>query len=264
MQTENSKDGQPTKKVQHVKRRGILKGGIVAAIASAFSLVPFSPANAASQSSSNGPKNINITSLSGAEAEKYIHLVVESQDYQRFKGNTQKDHAQIFAIQELKIEAMAINVDNQAYVAVRVPVVGGAGHSFYVATFVRGHSTILSTTSVLGMDLPDHNVHAIAERNGKIAFDGIIANNGKILHGTLYTLNGPQTLENIGPEGISSFFACLLRCLAGLGVAGWILGLVSALCALLCLFDTVACVNCVVDGLGGLGVEVAYCAAKCI
>jgi RHS repeat-associated protein len=80
-----------------------------------------------------------------------------------------------------------------------------------------------------------------------------------------YLYAGDDPVNFTDPSGRQGrFLARAVGCLAGLGVANWLLTLAGVLCSLLCLIDITVCIKCFIDVLGGLGTEIAYCAGKCV
>ena len=169
-------------------RRGFLAG--ITAFAATFTLTPFSPTHAAPFSSLKALAQVNR--LNESDAQKYISAVVSSSQYQQFKQQTQSQYAGIFTFQEQNAVAWAITTSQSTSTAVRIPIDGGAGKSFYIANFSTASMTIADTQSGLFVQMPNKNIHTITTVNSQQVLDAIITPEGNFVSGTAI-IRGKQT-----------------------------------------------------------------------
>ncbi len=259
---------------RQMNRRRVLKlGGLtagVAAVASAFKLTPFSPIHAASPAASH---SVKIASLEGVQGRHYIQAVLASMAYQHFQQQLHQNHPGVFTLQEHAISVVTITSTLEEVVSVRVPIAGGAGHSFYVATFQPSTSAIIETRS--GLFTPSgQNIAVIAERNGIVILDAIATPTGKFVQGTLSTSNGKMmTLDGFTAQqarvqliqpNSRDFWGCLQSCLSSQGIPGWVLGFVAIICAAACIGTAgLGCAVCIAAAAGISGGQAGWCVSEC-
>jgi hypothetical protein len=259
-----------------VSRRNILKRGGLATgltmLASAFSLAPFSPAQAATTPASD----LQVTDVEGQEATRYLQQVLKSQDYQHFGHLVQREYAGILSIQEHASSVLRITDKQNTLIIVRIPVAGGEGHSHYVATFLPGSFSILQTQSALFTLTAEKNVVALAERNGQVVAEATFTPQGDVSHGYMYNENGVKTnLDGVSLPSIVRPFSCgkpcAESCFGDYGIEFGVASLVLAICTGVCLSlatplapaALVGCVACIV-GLTGYDTGViTYCIVTC-
>ncbi len=260
---------------RQMNRRRVLKlGGLtagVAAVTSAFKLTPFSPIHAASPAASH---SVKIASLEGVQGRHYIQAVLASMAYQHFQQQLHQKHPGVFTLQEHAISVVTITSTLEEVVSVRVPIAGGAGHSFYVATFQPSTSAIIETRS--GLFTPSgQNIAGVMEQNGKVVLSGIATRTGKFVQGTLSTSNGKMMLldnltsqqihSRLAPDSSNTNICCLINGLVIVGgldifVAIFVIPFCAAACAV-----TLGggCIGCVVGAAGVGGAEVGIVLNRC-
>jgi len=276
-----NKDGQDVQKSgtggasnRRMNRRHVLKlGGLAAgvtAVAAAFRLTPFSPTHAASPAA---PHSLQAASLEGAQGQHYIQTVLASADYQRFQQQLHQKHPGVFTPQEHAASVIAITSTLEEVVSVRVPIAGGAGHSFYTAAFQGATSAIIETRSGV-FTLSGQNIAVVAERNGIVILDAIETPSGKFVRGTLSTSNSKEiTLDGLTAQqartqliqpNSSDFWGCLNRCLSSQGIPGWLLGFIALVCTAACLGTAgLGCAACIAAAAGLTGGEAGWCVSEC-
>jgi len=277
-----NKDGQDVQKSgtggasnRRMNRRHVLKlGGLAAgvtAVAAAFRLTPFSPTHAASPAA---PHSLQAASLEGAQGQHYIQTVLASADYQRFQQQLHQKHPGVFTPQEHAASVIAITSTLEEVVSVRVPIAGGAGHSFYTAAFQGATSAIIETRS--GVFTPSgQNIAGVMERNGKVVLSGVATRKGKFVRGTLSTSNGKKmVLDNLTSQQIHSRLApnssnsntcCIVN---GLVIVGgldiFVAIFVLPVCAVACAVTLGSgCAACIIGAAGVGGAEVGIVLNRC-
>jgi hypothetical protein len=277
MKQDNSAHNQTIQNAAKDVSRRLLKRGSLATgltiVASAFSLVPFSLAHAATTAPANVPQ---ITIVEGHEATGYIQQVLRSHGYQLFKQQVLQNYTGVLSIQE-QASAVFHLVDSQnALIAVRIPVSGGEGHSYYVATFLPGTQSIIQTQSALFTLTMDKNVIASIESNGQIISTATFTPQGNVIAGYHYKADGTKvTLDGVAlPSLVQSSScgkACAEGCFGNYGIEIGVASLVLAICTSVCLglaspvapAAAVGCAICIV-GLTGYDIGViTYCIASC-
>lgn len=171
------------------RRQIFAKGGLLAGILSALSFTPFSWAEAATRVSQDP---IQVSDLTGAKATKYVQATLTSADYLQFKRQFAQQYAGTFTIQESRARVTQIKTASDQVVIVRLPIQGGAGYSFYAATFQPNTTTPLSRRTGLFLPAGGGTIHAIMTRDGQVIFDGTISSDGSSISGTLTTSNGKR------------------------------------------------------------------------
>lgn len=186
---DQERDGQKSNALLN-RRRLFKKGGWLVGMISALSLTPFSPAHAASFSSSD--TSPQVEQLNKSDAQKYVSAVISSLQYQQFKQQTQSQYAGTFTSQEQNAVAWSITTSQSTFIAVRIPIDGGAGHSCYIANFSTTTTTIAGTKSMLFVQMPNNNVHAIVTVDSQQVLDAVITPEGNFVSGTAI-LQGKKT-----------------------------------------------------------------------
>ena len=253
-------------------RRRFLKQGSLAtafaAVASAFGLTPFSPAQAATGSPQNAPQ---IKQLTGSVAQGYIDQVLSSHDYQRFKQQAQDNYAGVLTIQEHATTVQSFSDSQSAWLQVHIPIAGGEGHSHYTAFYQKGSSTISLTFSSLFTLTPDQNIAAVVEKNGVVVADVTGTPNGDIVRGTIYKPDGTKVVLDgtpLHPDIYICWWQCATACIGNLGIPLAVLGVAGVVCGAGCAnpetgVGIAVCAVCIA-GVVGLSVGIiTYCITIC-
>ncbi len=264
-----------------MNRRRFLKRGSffagLATLASAFNLTPFLPAYAASTAA------IKVNELSPTEAQSYIQAVLSSADYKQFQQRQSQLYPNQFTVQPKSAKAISLLSTTETVIAVSIPVVGGAGHSFYSALLQPHSTTITETRDGLFTMTADQHIQVLMEHNGQVILNALETQNGVFVHGTLMTSSGQMTLDNLTAQQVQiklssaqltaaaasancpgGLLGCLNNCLSGLGVAGWVLSAIGAGCGIACGGTLGAgCLACLAAVGGILGGQLGYCSSQC-
>jgi hypothetical protein len=221
----------------------------------------------------SAPIGTRIETLSATDADRYVQAVVSSPGYARFRNQLRQTHGDIFTPLEVELDSFLITVSQEQLVAVRVPIVGGAGGSFYGAMLRPDSANIDSTIS--GVFSPSGaNVTTVMERDGTAALNSVISPSGDFLSGTLTTSAGTTALDNLRHDefhsllhpdlNISGFFHCLGNCLRGAGIPVWLVVGLAAVCASACVVtDGIACEGCIALATGANRAVIFHCVSSC-
>ncbi len=246
-------------------KRGVLWGG-VSALAGAFGLSPLT-ADAATQSNSS----TTIVELNGPEAQQYINVTLASNQYKSFQTQ-QSSLLQGFTLNESETKAQLITTTTEKVVFVRVPIVGGAGNSFYAEAIPYGSSTISDSLAGLFLTRSDHNIAAHLWRQNKEVLNIVITPDGKIItQGYAVHANGQRQLLSgtaIPEINVGCFLSTLNSCLSGAGIAAWAIALIAVFCGVACAITIGAgCVVCLlaISAISGatMGACIAYAQKRC-
>ncbi|HET9255832.1 MAG TPA: hypothetical protein VFO16_11590 [Pseudonocardiaceae bacterium] len=221
----------------------------------------------------SAPAGTRIETLSAADAGRYIGAVLASPGYIRFRDQLQRTGGDIFTPLEAELDSFLITVGQAQRVAVRVPVIGGAGGSFYGATLHPGPADIDSTISGV-FSLDGVNTSAVMERDGTAALSAVISPSGDVLGGTLTTSAGATELDNLGSDefhsllhpdqNVSGFFRCLRDCLRSAGIPPWLVLGLAAVCASACVVtEGLACEACIALVTGASRAVIFHCISSC-
>lgn len=240
-------------------KRGAVLGGI-SALAGAFGLTPLT-ARAAVQ----GGSSTQVVALTGSEAQQYIGMTLGSPYYQSFRTAQSVRLKEGFTLREGEATALLITSATEKVVAVRVPIAGGAGYSFYGELIQYGSSTVTETLAGLFTARSDHNIAAQIWRQGKEVLNAVITPDGKqFVQGYVAHPAGQQTLDGAATPlfDIGCWWNQMNSCLASQGIAAWAVALVSVVCGVACAATLGAgCIAC----LGGIsfisGAVIGYCTA---
>ena len=258
-------------------KRGSLLAGL-ASIASVFNLAPFSTAQAAVHSSQGGS---TAAVLNEAEATSYIQKVKASPDYQRFFQKIKSQYSGTFIIDEASAHAYSVTDQRQTWIAVSIPVIGGAGHSSYWAAFQGGNSIVESRDHLYMVD--GSNTRGVVERNGKLLLDAVTTPTGSFVHGTAYKPDGTtvslggltvssavariNSNNSVTPDACIFFWPCLAGCF---GVSGAIIGIATFACFAVCIGVSqgnpivfAQCRLCLVAALGVSSEAALFCVNVC-
>jgi hypothetical protein len=158
-------------------------------------------------------------------------------------------------------------------VVVRVPIIGGAGGSFYGATLHSDSATVDSAISGI-FSSAGTNVATVMERNGTAVLDAVISPSGDFLSGTLTGSAGTTILDDLRSDefhsllhpnqNVSGFFRCLRDCLRGAGIPLWLVLGLAAVCASACVVtEGLACEGCVALATGASRAVALHCISSC-
>jgi hypothetical protein len=221
----------------------------------------------------SAPIGTRIETLSTADAGRYIEAVIASAGYVRFRDNLRQTYGDIFTPLEVELDSFLITVGRERFVAVRVPVVGGAGGSFYGALMSPDSTGIDNAVSGV-FSLDGVNVATVMERNGTAALNAVISPSGDVLSGTLTTSAGMTELDALRSgefhsllhpnQNVSGFFRCLGDCLRRAGVPPWLVLGLAAVCASACIVtDGIACEGCIALVTGASRAIIFHCISSC-
>jgi len=267
--TEGDQAKQKQAKSLKGRRSFLKKGGLLAAFTSVVSLTPFAPVHAATSSSQAA--QTALIRLTGKEAAQYVKPVLASESYQQFLRQLTQQHPGIFSVQEQVVSVLLAKNAQEQLVSVRIPVEGGAGHSFYSAVFQAGSTAITMTRTGVFTSAGHGNITAIVNINGKTVLDAVLTPQGSFVQGTYVTQKGKTAAAtslntqqvNGGVQPLISV-SCINQCLSNLGLPGWVLSAISVGCAIACFFSAGAgCLVCLLGIAGGYEFEFAYCVGYC-
>ncbi len=217
-----------------------------------------------------------VKELSSSEATSYIAAVLASAEYKSFKRRLAQDYTGALQVQEERSSALKF----QGYVCVVVPVLGGTGHSAYIAWFSKNSERITTAGYALYTLDSEGNIVGQVAHDGKTVVDATIKPSGEIVRGIVYNSDGTRTIlqagsfpiqKSVGTLAISDPMCCITGCLSAMGIPAYIITFVAISCGLACLIPgaagLVACVACVSWALGawlGLGLRCVYNCYACI
>lgn len=274
----SQENGKKIESVSQGRRHLLKRGGILAGIAafvSAFSITPFAPVHAKTQSQ---PGVLQYIPLSASDAKAYLDVTFASTNYQAFKNQIQSTYTGVFTLQEQKASAFRVKTAQTTFVQVIIPLSGGAGPhfpSFYTAIFRSDPHTISSEYSGLMTQKSAQTIHiAIKGYPAGLVVDADRDVTSGALQGSVQTSQGIVQLKNVAPNSsaapadLGSWLNCLNNCVSARGGNTGLIQVAITLCSTVCIqYPTPICPVC--DGLlspvvGILTAEaVSYCLGYC-
>lgn len=267
MSHEDEKKEQSNK--NSMNRRNLLKKGAffggVSALISALGITPFT-AHAATTTSGQGNLLPQIVPLNAAEKKQYIGMTLASPDYQSFQTQQHSHLQQGFNLSEKDTSAVLVVNGTEKMVVVHVPILGGAGNSYYGEQIQYGTSTVISTMAGLFTTNSDQNIAVQMWKQGKEVINAVITPDGKqFIQGTITPAIGQnQALDSTTTtaEDWGCWYNQLNSCLSGLGVPSWLIGVAATGCSLVCIVTVGSgCIVCLILALGAYTTELQYCNA---
>jgi hypothetical protein len=221
--------------------------------------------------SPSGPGNIHIVTLDAADAERYIQAALTSPDYERFREQLHREKAQVFTPQENEASTLRVESEQERRVAVHVPIIGGAGSSFYAAFLNADSAAALSSSSGLFEQVTGTDISVVAERDGTVVLDAVMTREGDFVSGTAVAADGETIdLTGLAAHQLGSRVAradhwgCINRCLANAGIANWLIGAIGITCAVACASTLgTGCIICIAVAAGALSGEATACMTSC-
>jgi hypothetical protein len=251
-------------------KRGTILGGI-AAIASAFSLIP----QVSKASTTTATEKWQITPISDSTATKYINGLLTSPDYNNFKTFIQIKSA--LPLQEHQASASFFVRGQLKLAFVSVTNVQGEDRSAYVATFQLGSFTPSESLGYIMTDTTSQKTTFITVKDGKEIVNALLGADNKIIEGYLLNAQGKQVildkttvlqLHQQGTLKANSWtpcggWGCMNDCLSSQGIAGKVIEVAGLICGATCLAGPEVCIPCIL-ALGTIsGGVTQYCANQC-
>jgi hypothetical protein len=267
---EDSKELQTSEEPKMGRRRLLRRGGFFAgltAVATTFSLTPFTPVHA------NVVDGLKVEELKGIEAEGYIREAIDSSNYRLFRQRVNQEQKETLSILEHAAVALTISSSQGSTVIVRIPIKGGLGYSAYGVEFQNGQ--VLQSQGALFTYTQEHDVHIEMERNGQAILNAVVKQDGHIVQGTMRISNGSeislqgfttkQTIPYANPANPFQTICCIVGGLERLAGISIIVGdLIAAACIAACAATAgVACAACLLGvvtvGGGLVGTIIGRC-----
>lgn|GEM_PF-6265652 len=146
-----------------------------------------------------------------------------------------------------------------------IPIRGGTGDSFYGIQFDESLSIVGTLKGIFTLDDED-NILFQFQVNNQIIADLVITENGEVLGGRLFDLEGNELdlKEQVSPNASTGWWGCMNSCLAWSGVPIYLIAGLSILCAAACVITAgLACGACIAAALGAWGGVGAFCLVQC-
>lgn len=184
-----------------------------------------------------------MVSVSSGTASYYQSLAEASDEYEDFEAGLPSGMS--LDTQNATVYAFDTLLDGA--VAVVFPICGALDGSNYQLLFDPATDNVVHETSLLGVlsNTPGADATVIM-----------------VVDGTT-TWNGDVDYDDV-IQGLSSKLRCLNDCLAGLGIANWVLALIGVGCGIVCggTLGT-GCIVCLVAVVGILDFQAGYCVGQC-
>lgn len=212
----------------------------------------------------------NIVPASEEDARHFERLTLRSEEFKSFKRRLFANYHGEFRLQLSERYSLAVE---ENVVAVYVPIVGGAGESFYGIWFDKETDTVVRSISGVFEFDSDQNVIVRFEHNDSLLLDAVITQDGIVLDAVAYDIEGNEvdldsTIEannSPSPNGSDQPWPCLTSCLSALGVPIFVVAGLSLLCAAVCVITTgLACGGCIAAALGFWSAIGATCIYVCL
>ncbi|MEM1206729.1 MAG: hypothetical protein AAGN66_26070 [Acidobacteriota bacterium] len=197
--------------------------------------------------------------LAGDAADAFVTRALRSSAYWDFRDNLDESFGKTFQLQPVAAHAKA----GHGMVGVFIPVDGGAGYSGLQLWFQENTRELVTSVALLFEQVDPQRVAATYFADGQLRMEAVSDLAGNILSGRVIEADG-SVQDLLDYPLAERSYGCINDCLAGLGVANWIIALIAAVCGIACLGTLGAgCVACIF-GLGvGLGAELGYCSGRC-
>ena len=259
-----------------VGRRSLLKRGVflgtLGTLASAFSLTPM----VSEAKTVSSQEKWAINPLQGVQAEKYMHIMQNSQDYKDFLNLAQSQGAP--ALREGQHSVNICSNGKLEIIQVSSSVVKGDERSVYTVLFESGSSTPIKTTGLLFVLVPgQRNIATTGVVNGKEILHVTYTPNLETIKGDIIAADGrrvtldglkspQQAFEKLNATRSSSRccdWCCMWNCFNTQGnIPPGILYTAGLLCAAACLVPP-ACVVCLLGLATISGLAIQQCSYNC-
>lgn len=153
------------------------------------------------------------------------------------------------------IKASPKVVSTSRFVAVGYPISGALAPSSFQVWFDKATGAVVGDAAVYGVQGND-GVEVTIVANGAVSFRGVVPNDAQIA--LQETFGNSRLSETYG--GLS----CLNACLAGMGIANWIIAAIGIACGIACGGTMgLGCLACAAGLSFILGGELGYCIEEC-
>ncbi len=266
----------PIKSASATSRRHLLGRTLAAAGGLALATVGLQPGNVLAQAIEMREGQSDSIPLSGAEAQRYIAMLLASSEYQHLLAKLATTYSGI--LHPAEHSGLVVSHTSFHTVTVSIHLVGGAGYSFFTQSYDATSGQLVDTLAGMFTFDSAQNIVGHIEHNERPFIDAEVTPEGKLISGTQYDIvtGKPSGSIHIQPEYLATAavdiyatvrhdcMACLGNCISAQGVPGWVVAFIAAVCGGACALSAGAgCLICM-EGLEAVAIWVLiYCTEQC-